>query len=49
MGSGQVMITGNSQNGLVQWLILSDWAELVFTMWCWVRHPRPPPNTRASP
>lgn len=27
MGPGQVMITGNSQNGLVQWLILCDWAR----------------------
>lgn len=39
---GQVMIAGNSDRGPVRWIIASDWAELLFTMWARMRHPQHP-------
>lgn len=39
---GQVMIAGQSTNGPVRWIVVSDWAELLFTLWARARHPRHP-------
>lgn len=42
VGPGQVMIVGDSDRGAIRWILLSDWAELVFTMWARARHPEHP-------
>lgn len=42
VGPGQVMIVGNSHRGAIRWILQSDWAELVFSMWARNRHPQHP-------
>jgi hypothetical protein len=39
---GQVSITGTSEGGQVHWLVATDAAELLFTLWARVRHPSHP-------
>lgn len=39
---GQVSISGDSQNGAIRWIVQSEWAELIFTMWARARHPQHP-------
>lgn len=40
LAPGTPWFTGESANGPISWILTSDWAELVFTCWCRVRHPR---------
>lgn len=42
IGPGQLWMSGNSTQGPVQWIVDSDWAELVLTLWARVQHPRHP-------
>lgn len=42
VGPGRLWMSGNSTNGPVQWIVDSDWAVLILTMWARVRHPRHP-------
>lgn len=37
-----VQVTGNSTSGQIQWIIESDWAELVLTVWAYHCHPNHP-------
>lgn len=41
-GPGALRITGESENGPIAWLLESDWAELVFTLWARAVHPQHP-------
>lgn len=38
----QISLTGESANGPIHWLVVSDAAELLFTLWARVRHPAHP-------
>lgn len=42
VGPGQLLMSGHSQRGPVQWILQSDWAELAFTFWARSRHPEHP-------
>lgn len=42
VGPQQVNLSGDSDRGRVGWIICSDWAELLFTMWARVMHPQHP-------
>ncbi|MEO7059217.1 MAG: hypothetical protein ABI083_05845 [Lapillicoccus sp.] len=42
MGPQQVQLSGQSDHGPVQWVIVSVWAELIFTLWARAVHPRHP-------
>lgn len=39
VGPAALWFSGESVNGPVSWILATDWAELVFTFWCRVRHP----------
>lgn len=41
-GPGLLWFTGQSQNGPVSWVLATDWAELLFTLWARVCHPQHP-------
>lgn len=40
-----VHLQGRSTDGPVSWILQADWAELVFVLWCLVRHPAHPQLT----
>ncbi|MBG0740772.1 hypothetical protein IV500_15460 [Paeniglutamicibacter antarcticus] len=42
IGPGALRIQGQSPQGLVNWIIESEWAELVFFFWAGVRNPTHP-------
>lgn len=42
LGPGHLQIMGTSHNGPINWVLTSDWAELVFTMWARQRQPGHP-------
>lgn len=42
MQAGYVHLTGRSDAGPVSWVLQSDWAELVFVLWCRFTHPNHP-------
>lgn len=42
VGPGEFLMSGQSQQGPVQWILQSDWAELAFTFWARARHPDHP-------
>lgn len=42
---GQASLTGTSNNGPIHWLLATDAAELIFTLWARVRHPNHPQLT----
>ncbi|MDO5645245.1 MAG: hypothetical protein Q4G21_06115 [Dermabacter sp.] len=44
----QVTITGTSDNGPIHWLMATDAAELLFTLWARVRHPAHPQYSTRS-
>ncbi len=39
---GELLVTGRGRTREVRWILRTDWAELVFTLWARVRHPRHP-------
>ncbi|MEZ2389322.1 hypothetical protein AB6813_07205 [bacterium RCC_150] len=45
VGPGQLNIDGISENGLVKWILQSDWAELIFMLWASVLNPTHPQMT----
>lgn len=42
VGPGKMVFAGNSDRGAVQWIVESDWAELIFTFWSRIQHPDHP-------
>jgi len=42
VGPGQLLMLGESTSGGVRWLLGSDWAELLFTLWARTINPRHP-------
>ncbi len=42
VGPGAVRMHGQSVHGPVQWLLQTDWAELLLALWAVVRHPHHP-------
>jgi len=42
---GAVHLRGQGSAGPVSWIVRSDWAELLFVLWCLVRHPGHPQLT----
>lgn len=44
-GPHLLIMTGQSTSGLIQWMVDSDWAELMFTLWCRDRYPAHPQFT----
>lgn len=42
VGPGQTVLSGQSESGAVQWVLGSDWSELVFTLWARAHHPKHP-------
>lgn len=45
VGPGQLMLSGNSDQGSIQWIVASAWAELIFTLWARAVHPQHPQLT----
>ncbi|WNB85526.1 hypothetical protein [Cellulomonas sp. ATA003] len=41
-GPGAVHVRGRTAQGPVSWTLRTDWAELVFVLWCLARHPGHP-------
>lgn len=41
-GPGVLDLTGNNGQQLVEWRLMSDWAELMFVTWALERHPKHP-------
>ncbi|PYI69091.1 hypothetical protein CVV68_04715 [Arthrobacter livingstonensis] len=41
-GPGQLRIQGQSERGPINWILESDWAELIFVFWASVRNPTSP-------
>lgn len=39
---GAILINGESREGPVAWILESDWAELIFTLWARLIHPQHP-------
>lgn len=42
VGPGQLLLSGDSDRGPIQWILASTWAELVFTLWARAIHPQHP-------
>ncbi len=42
LGPGQVRLSGSSDQGSIDWIITSVWAELFFTLWARTVHPAHP-------
>lgn len=40
IGPATLWFSGESSEGAISWVLTSDWAELVFTFWCRIVHPR---------
>lgn len=45
VGPGHLNLQGDSSDGPINWILSSDWAELIFTMWARHRHPQHPQFT----